>query len=117
MPHHISNLGDSLVIHWREDQPTIRTVKEQIVDSGLVRELVGRSESGIEEEVEERGLYLNRSGEGHTYVCFLRRLPPTKNASTEAILPKYEISIKREGSASDAIGDVYTDGIPDWLQE
>ena len=71
MSHHIS-LSNDMGIHWTEDQPYNRHVRQQMEKDGLIKYLVDRLVADRNSpETYQLGLYPDLSGSEQNYLCLL----------------------------------------------
>ena len=116
MPHHIS-LSEEMGIHWTEDQPVTRQVRQQMEKDGVIKDLVGRLVSNKNSpESRHCGRYRDLSGFERDYLCLLTRVPEEyryEGSHDFVVLIKPDI----RAHPWDAIGNVYVGKIPDWLKE
>ena len=116
MPHHISLL-EGMGIHWTEDQPITRHVRQQMEKDGLIKDIVDRliGDKNAPETQQSRR-YRDLSGSERDYLCLLRRVPEEfryEGSHDFVVLIKPHVAT----DPWDAIGHLYIGNVPDWLKE
>ena len=88
-------------IRWIEDQPSIRPVKEQIEQSGLIPDLVALIEKHSLKNARGHKQVEFPKGTTHVYECAVVRNEPETHCP-------YHVFIKQLGlHTHDAIGEIY----------
>ena len=116
----IEKINDKLMVEWIEDQPVIRPVKNHLVRSGIVAELVDILIANNSEAVGRKetlsGLFDRILVEGQ-YICVVQRLPPDPTPN----MPTFSVTMRRykPGSVNtlDAIGKLYVAPFPEWITD
>lgn len=113
MPHHIEIVVESeLLVHWTEDQPSIKAVKNHFVRNGVVSDLVSVLIADESRTVARKEETLN----GRQYMCEVKLWPvehPNKNDPNFVIGIGYDV----RNMLWDAVGYAYKSPFPGWLSE
>ena len=121
MPHHIElTVEGKLLVHWTEDQPSIRPVKDYFMQTGVVGDLVGilRADKSLQVAKKEKELtgFLGDVFVQGQYLCAVQRWPVEQPCPSD---PHFFVTIGRNDprTPSDAVGYVYEAPFPEWLSE
>lgn len=118
--HYMSDnisLLEGMGIHWKEDQPVTRHVRQQMEKDGTIRTLVDLLLSDKNsQEARQSKSYCDSGGVEQDYLCIVSRLREEFRHSSS---PDFKVHIKPDIDELpwDAIGDVYISNIPKWLKE
>ena len=116
MSDNISLVG-KVGIHWKEDQPVTRKVRQEMEMDGTIQTLVGLLlMAKNSKEIRQTNTYKGSGGVEQDYLCLVSRFPEEFRGESS---PDCTVHIKPDIAEQpwDAIGDVYVYNVPRWIAE